>query len=71
VYGLPVAGEHREIDPREVVAEPGAPDDVGDIEHAAVLQQRQAFARAHDPGHTFDSGGSEVAGLRPDERSSA
>src|SRR6266545_4881551 len=60
--------ESREVDPREVMVEAGAPDDVCHVEDATVLQQGQSVANAGDPRDALDSDGCEVLRLHPDQR---
>jgi len=63
-----VLADGGQVDPREVVLEPGAPDDVLHLEGAPVLEHRQPVLDADDLGDAFDPGGVEVARLDPDER---
>ena len=55
----------------EVLLEAGAPDDVGDLEDAPVLEQRLPAAHADDTGHPLDAGRGEVLRLHPDQRGGA
>ena len=52
---LPVRVEDRQVDPAELPPEAGAPDDVRDVEHAAVLEERQAVASPHDAAAALDA----------------
>src|SRR3954454_15856302 len=47
--GPAVVAEDGKVDPVEDLAEAGRPDDVGDVEHGAVGQDRQAVADVVDP----------------------
>ena len=58
--------EHGQVDPGEAGVEPGAPDDVGHLQHPAVLQQGQPVPHPGHPADGPDPGGGEVAGLDPD-----
>ena len=68
VLRLAVGAEHRQVDPREAWMEPGAPHDVGDVEHPSVLEERQPISNAGDARHTRDTGRGQVAWLRADQR---
>ena len=67
VHRVAVVIEDGQVDPREVGAEPGAPDDVGHVEHPAVLEQRQPVLDADGPRYPLDAGSGEVLGLDPYE----
>src|SRR5919198_5549554 len=67
---LPVLVEDREVDPGEVLAEAGAPDDVRYVEDAVVLEQRQTVARADDAAASLDARVGEVFRLDADQRRS-
>src|SRR5690348_17301294 len=64
-----VRAEHREVDPLQVRAETGAPDDVGYLECPAVREQWQAFFDAFRPWNAFDAGTHQVAVLHPHQGS--
>src|SRR5262245_2569704 len=68
VLRVAIGVEHRQVDPGEARMEARAPDDVRDVEHAAVLENWQTILDASDARHTRDPGRSEVLRLRPDER---
>src|SRR6266542_2254116 len=63
-----VPADGGQVDPREVVLEPGAPDDVGHLQDAPVLEHRQPVLDAGDPGDALDPGGVDVTWPDPDER---
>ena len=65
VVRLVTGVEHRQVDPAEVVAEPGAPDDVGHLQDPPVLQQGQAVAGPDRPRHPLDPGGGQVPAPDP------
>jgi hypothetical protein len=46
---LAVLPEDRQVDPREVGAEPGAPDHIGHVEDAFVLQKREPVSNPYHP----------------------
>src|SRR6266542_1102221 len=68
VQRLAVRAESREVDPREMVVEAGAPDEVRHVEDATVVQHGHSVAHAGDPCDALDSGGCEVLRLHPDQR---
>src|SRR6266540_6013776 len=55
VQRLAVRAESREVDPREMVVEAGAPDEVRHVEDATVLQHGQSVADAGDSRDALDS----------------
>ena len=55
VHRRAVLAEDRQVDPREVLPEPGAPDDVRHVEHPSVLQHRRAVADADGLRHALDA----------------
>src|SRR5262245_18299350 len=69
LYRLPVIMENRQLDPREDRVKSGAPDDVGNVERAAIGKNRQAIVHADRPADTLDTGGRELLRLHADERS--
>jgi hypothetical protein len=71
VAGLPVLVEDRELDSGEAGVIPGAPDDVCNIQDAAVPEEGLAVAHASDAGHPLHAGRGEPPGLRADERRAA
>src|SRR5678816_3652473 len=60
--------EDRQIDPREAWIEARAPDDIGDVEHAAVLEDGQPALDAGNTRYALDAGRDEVPRLRADQR---
>lgn len=60
--------EDGQVDPREVGAEPRAPDDVFHLEDALVLQGGKPVPHAHDPRNAFDASGGDVLRSDPNER---
>jgi hypothetical protein len=68
VHRFPVAPEGRKLNPGKAGMESGAPDHVGNVEHAPVVEQGQPVAHARGPGHALDAGSREILGLYPDER---
>jgi hypothetical protein len=46
--------EHGQIDPGKPRVEARAPDHIGDIEHATIVEQRFASAHTRDPGNALD-----------------
>jgi hypothetical protein len=54
VHGLTRLVQDRQVEPREVVHEAGAPDDVRHVELAAVVEQRPDAPRAYDPRDALD-----------------
>jgi len=65
---LPVLVEDREVDPREVLPEARAPDDVRDVEHPVVVQERQAVSQPDDPSDPVRAGLRQLLRLGADER---
>ena len=63
---LPVA-QNGEVDPREAGPVAGAPDHVGDDEHATVLGDGLSIGHAGDPADALDAGAHEVLRLCADE----
>lgn len=68
VNGLAVLPEDREVDPREIVTEPRAPDHVRDVEDAPVVEHGCPVPDADRPRHAFDPGRDHVLRLHADER---
>ena len=63
---------HVGVDPRDVLAEARAPDDVGDIEDATVVEHRPAVLHAHDPRvGAVDACRLQVLALDPQQRPAA
>ena len=60
--------EDGEVDPREVRAEPRAPDDVGHLEDPLSSSRGQPVPHADGAGDALDAGRGDVRGLDPDER---
>ena len=57
-----------QLDPAGVGSEPGAPDDVGHVQHAAVRERRPPVGHRDRPRHPLDPGRGQVGGLDPDQR---
>jgi hypothetical protein len=51
------------MNPREIVAKPGAPDHVPDVQDAAILQPRLAILHADGPGDEPDASGGQAPRL--------
>lgn len=69
VLRFAVGSEHRQVDPRKPGMESGAPDHIGDVEHAPIRQKRQSISHAdHAPG-ALNPRRVEILRLHPDERS--
>ena len=71
LHHRPVLVESREVDPRQVVPVPRAPDDVRHVEHVAVRSDRRPVADVDHPTDPRDAGGVEVDALRADQRRGA
>ena len=71
VLRLAVLCENRQIDPVESRIETGAPDDIGDVHHSTVYEQRLAIAHTDHAGYTLYTGGCEIPGLDANPRRSA
>src|SRR6266536_843933 len=71
VQRLTLAVEDRHIDPAEVLPEARAPEHVGDVEDAAVLENGKAVLHADGPRHLLDARLIQVARLHPDARGAA
>jgi len=59
------AVENRQLDPIQPGPEPGAPDDVRNVENLAVVEQRFAVAGTGDAGDPADTGGVQVSAAVP------
>src|SRR5262245_39194113 len=57
---LAVRTEDRKVDPRQAVSEPRAPDNVRDVEHAAVLELRPAVDDAAYPRDALNAGAGKL-----------
>jgi hypothetical protein len=68
VNGSSVFVEDGKVDPREVRHEPGAPEDIGDLELASVLEHREAVSRPDRPGDAVDPGRRVILRSDPGER---
>jgi hypothetical protein len=66
-----LGAEDGEVDPREAGVESRAPDDVGDLHGAAVLELGRSVVNAGDSRNTLDARGLEVSGLDSDQRLAA
>src|SRR5262249_33510177 len=73
LHGVAVLAElERDANPAVIRAEPGAPDDVPDIEDTPVLEHRTTVLDAGRPrGDAFDAGGRQLALPVAQERSAA
>ena len=68
VHRLAVLPEDGQVDPREVAAEPGAPDHVRHVERPTALEHRKAVPDPHHPRDPFHAGSEEVLRLDSDQR---
>ena len=60
--------EHRQIDQREVIPEPGAPDHIGHLHRPGLSNDGQAVPDPGYSGHGLHPGPSQISALGSDQR---